>query len=58
MKLSTLRSALRITWHALRLSLTLTLAAFLLAGAAVPPGGLDAAVHSLTRDAAFDFAGW
>ena len=58
MKRNTLRRALRTTWRALRLSLILALSVFLLAGAAVPAGGLDAAVHSLTRQVTFDFAGW
>ena len=58
MKLKSLRSIFRTAWHALRLAITLALATFLLGGAAVPTGGLDSALHSLTRDLAFDFAGW
>jgi len=56
--INTLRRTLRPAWHALRLAVLFFLLLFLLGGAALPAGGLDASVHSLTRDIAFDFTGW
>jgi len=60
MKLSTrlLPRLLRHLWHGLRLALILSAAAFLLASAAVPPGGLLLGVRGLTRPIKFDYSTW
>jgi hypothetical protein len=49
---------LRGAWRGLRLGLALLAAAFLLGGAAVPPGGLPEQVRARTREIAFDFGSW
>jgi len=49
---------LHTAWRGLRFGLVIAIAALLLGGAAIPPGGLRAQVQARTRPIAFDFGTW
>jgi hypothetical protein len=46
------------TWHFLRLVILVTVLAFTVGGAAVPPAGLTSQVRAFTRPIEFDFGTW
>ncbi|MCB2209454.1 hypothetical protein KQH62_01055 [bacterium] len=55
---SKLLRVLRLSWRILRVSVVFIVMLVLLAGSAVPSGGLESRVRTLTRPIEFDFGTW